>query len=378
MPSRTPSEEAQVRANQDAHYGIIADRTDAISALEALLTETDKAIVLRGLKSIKIGGQGIGFPEGFEEKGLGEMQEMIPALIAQLEAENAKVGGLVSAIKRGVVGAAKPAFERKDEIYETQLEGPQVEWVRKGIEARYDRTRLVNFPLFEEEGVPAFPDKEAALKSALKQLTREQVAYMMEEGRSPFMFQMKLVGPSKKGVDLQRTLVNGQPKRMGTPKQAQGEMYVWKASERHLASKPAGKTEWKWEFVQGEQIIEPQKEDDVTLLVEDRVKLVKRSRPKGMRGTDRYTWATLMADGLEAGKPLDTRFKGDAMNTEEYEVWNATLMDEEGELTDGQYYSMVGGSFYPIDRRVDLFDYRVTSQIGGMRFRSSVDGSIEA
>ncbi|QQR54524.1 hypothetical protein IPG41_05000 [Candidatus Peregrinibacteria bacterium] len=357
--------------------GRVANRAAAIPLLEALLAETDKTAVLNGLRAIRIGGNPLGFEAGFEAKDLPAIKEAIGEVIAQMRELNGEVAGLSTAINKGLVGTAKTGLEQEG-TYETQLEGPQVEWVRKGIEARYDRTRLVNAPLLEEEGVPAFPDKEAALKSALKQLTREQVAYMMEEGRSPFMFQMKLVGPSKKGIDLQRTLVNGQPKRMGTPKQGQQEMYVWEGAERHLASKPAGKTEWKWEFVQGEQIIEPQKEDDVSLLVEDRVKQVRRARPKGMRGTDRYTLATLMADGLEAGKPLDIRFKGDAMNTEEYEVWNATLMDEEGELTEGQYRCLVGGGFVPNDRYAYLYRFSVLNRNGGARFRSSVDGSIEA
>ncbi|MEK7145931.1 MAG: hypothetical protein AAB802_01985, partial [Patescibacteria group bacterium] len=52
---------------------------------------------------------------------------------------------------------------------------------------------------------------EAALKSALKQLTREQVAYMMEEGRPTFSFQMKLVTPSAR-LDLKKYLVCGQPR----------------------------------------------------------------------------------------------------------------------------------------------------------------------
>lgn len=373
MTQRTPSEEAQVRANEAAYYGRVADRADRITALKALLAETDKATVLAALKE-----GGYLKDNSLDGEELPVIKEQIQgSLIAPMEEENNKVAGLSTAINKGLVGTAKTGPEQEG-TYETQLEGPQVEWVRKGIEARYDRTRLVNAPLLEVDGVPAFPDKEAALKSALKQLTREHVAYMMEEGRSPFMFQMKLVGPSKKGIDLQRTLVNGQPKRMGTPKQGQQEMYVWEGAERHLASKPAGKTEWKWEFVQGEQIIEPQKEDDLTLLVEDRVKRVKRSRPKGMRGTDRYTLATLMADGLEAGKPLDIRFKGDAMNTEEYEVWNATLMDEEGELTEGGNRCLVSGDFLPFLRKAYLNGYRVYDRADLARFRSSVDGSIEA
>lgn len=373
MNSHTPSESRSAEIKQAAHMGRVANRADRITALKTMLKETDKATVLAALAE-----QGYRFEDGFDQKELPAIQDAMRGAIAQMEEMNGgEVAGLSTAIKKGIAKAGEPVAEAVDG-YETQLEAPQVEWVRKGIKARYDRTRLVNAPLLEVKGVPTFPDKEAALKSALKQLSREQVAYMMEEGRSPFVFQMKLVGPSKKGIDLQRTLVNGQPKRMGTPKQGQQEMYVWEPVERHLASKPAGKTEWKWEFVQGEQIIEPQKEDDVSLLVEDRVKRVRRARPKGMRGTDRYTLATLMADGLEQGKPLDIRFKGDAMNTEEYEVWNATLMDEEGELTEGQYRYLVSGFFDPDSRKAYLYRYRVNGQDGRARFRSSVDGSIEA
>ena len=335
-------------------------RTDRIGALKTLLSESDKGTVLAAL-----GEQGYRFEEGFDQKDLSAIQDAVREAIAQMEEMNGEVAG-------------NTAPERVD-IYETQLEGPQVEWVRSGIEARYDRTRLVNAPLLKVDGVPAFPDKEAALKSALKQLTREQVAYMMEEGRSPFMFQMKLVGPSKKGIDLQRTLINEQPKRMGVPKQEQQEVYVPEGVERHLEGRSsAEKTEWKWEFVQGEQIIEPQKEDDVSLLVGDRVEKVRRARPTGMRGTDRYTLATLMADGLEQGKPLGCRFKDDATNTEEYEVLNATLMDEEGEFTEHQYRYLVRGGFDPILREACVHGCHVDFQADRAGFRASVDGSIEA
>ena len=263
--------------------------------------------------------------------------------------------------------------------HETQLEGPQVEWVRKGIEARYERSRLVSGPLLETEGVPAFPSMEAVLKSALKQLTREKVAYMMEEGRPAFSFQMKLVTPSKQ-VKLQKTLVNGQPKRMDTPDQKQQDLYVWDKAEAHLASRPSQeKMEWKWEFIQADQLIEePQKGDDASLRLEDRVKSMKRSRPEGMRGMDRHSWAALMADSLEQGKPLDIRFKGNAMNTPEYEKWLFTVLDEEGELTEGGNRYLVGGFFNPDTRRACLAGYNADRRSDDARFRSSVDGSIEA
>src|SRR3990167_9165599 len=90
------------------------------------------------------------------------------------------------------------------------LEAHQVEWVRQGIEAGFERSKVVNGPLLKlppEKGVPAFPSKEATLRSVLKQLTPELVAYMMAEG---FSFQMILETPSDR-LDLQEVLINGQP-----------------------------------------------------------------------------------------------------------------------------------------------------------------------
>lgn len=109
--------------------------------------------------------------------------------------------------------------------YETRLEAPQVEWVKEGIEARYERSRRVNGPLIGLEDVPEFPPMEAALEAALQELTREQVAYMMDASRAPFSFQMKLVTPGKR-LDLQRELINSQPKRMDTPDQKQQDLFI--------------------------------------------------------------------------------------------------------------------------------------------------------
>ena len=146
--------------------------------------------------------------------------------------------------------------------FETKLEGHQIEWVKKNIEENYDRTRLVNAPLFEEEGVPQFPSREASLNSALKQLTKEQVDYMMKNEINPFTFQIKLVSTSNR-LGLARKLINGQPKRMNIPNQQQQDLYIKEKVAQYLATETESKKmEWKWELFQGEQIMKPEAWDN--------------------------------------------------------------------------------------------------------------------
>ncbi|MFT7184282.1 MAG: hypothetical protein ACI9QC_000620 [Oceanicoccus sp.] len=380
MQSPTPHDIRNSEAKKDAHYCVIAERTDTISLCERLLEETDKAEVLKGLKSIRIGGQGIGFPEGFDDKDLSEMTEMIPALIEQLEAENAKVGGLVSAIKKGLTKVSQTPTEAV-ETYETELEPAQAEWVREHIEAGYERSKVVNAPLLRVEGVPAFPEKEAVLKSALEGLTKKQVEFMMQEGRSPFTLQVKAVGPSSR-LDLVEKLLDRQPKKMSIPNgESQQDLTIWSTARQHMSTRisQGSGIVWKWDFYQSEQIIGTESWDDITLAIEDRLAKYRTEWEKaGMRGTDRSSWATAMADGLESGKPLDIRFTDDATTTEEYEEWNATILDEEGELTDGGYRHLVGGCFDPYDRYAYLNGCNADVQGDSARFRASCDGVIKA
>ncbi len=268
--------------------------------------------------------------------------------------------------------------------YETQLEVHQVEWVRKEIEARYVRSHAVNSPLIGTKGVPEFPSIEVVLQAALKQLTREQVAYMMETGRPSFIFQMRLITPSKR-LDLQRKLINHQPRRMDTPDQTQQDLYIPSRLQEHLTGRPSSqKIEWEWEFVQGDDLIQAsQKGDDTALGLRIRMKRAKQSRPKGMRGVDRYTWATLMADSLREGKPLDIRFKEESTATTEHEKWLHTILDEEGEFKNGDYTYLVGGDFDPYARDGFLDGYFVDGHFVDdrdcdARFRTSVSGSVES
>lgn len=268
--------------------------------------------------------------------------------------------------------------------YETQLEAHQVEWVRKGIEARYARSHLVNGPLIGTKDVPDFPSMEVALQAALKQLTREQVAYMMEPDRPPFIFQMRLITPSSR-LDLQRRLINHQPRRMDTSDQTQQDVYIPSRLQEHLAGRPSSrKMEWEWEFVQGDDLIKgPQEGDDTALGLRVRMKRARQSRPKGMRGVDRYTWTTLMADSLREGRPLDIHFKEDATGTTEHEKWLHTILDEEGEFKNGGYTYLVGGDFDPYARDGFLDGYFVDGHLvdgrdRDARFRTSVGGPVES
>lgn len=120
MTPRTPSEEAQVRANEAGYYGRVAGRADAIPQLEALLSENDKSAVLAGLKQVRLGSDPLKFGEGFEEKDLPAIKEAIGEVIAQLREMNGEVAGLSTAIKKGIVKVGEPiapveSTERLDE-----------------------------------------------------------------------------------------------------------------------------------------------------------------------------------------------------------------------------------------------------------------------
>ncbi len=376
MKSYNPSEAHWAEVRRAAHMGRVANRAAAIPLLENLLVRHGKKEVLRGLREIRIGGDPLAFEDDFKKKTLQEIREAIRSVIHDLVEMNAEVPGLSTAIDIGLVGTAQFGPEQEGN-YEARLNAPQVEWVRKGIEARYDRTRLVNTPLIKIDGVPDFPEKEAVLRSALGQLTREQVAYMMGQGRSPFLFQIKLVAPSSK-VDLLKKLLNGQPSQMNTPTANQREAYVYPATERHLAGRPSPeKYEWKWEFYQGEQVMQVQKEDDVALKLKDRATRIRDKRPKGMRGTDRFSWTTRMADCLEEGKPLDVRFKDHARNILASEVCNFTVLDEEGELIEDRNHILVSGAFRPDSRCARLSGCSADFPDESACFRSSVEGSVE-
>ena len=91
----------------------------------------------------------------------------------------------------------------------------------------------------------------------------------------------------------------------------------------------------------------------------------------------RFEWVALVADGLEKGQPLDVRFKDGAKNISKCEQWNITLLDGEGEFTDGQCRYLIGGSFNPDRRYARLGNCRVADQYDLARFRGSVDGVIE-
>src|SRR3990167_11210127 len=124
---------------------------------------------------------------------------------------------------------------------------------------------------------------------------------------------------------------------MASPTQVQQDLYIWGPSKTHLLSRPSASTiQWKWNFVQGSQLVGAQKGEDFSLKVEERRDQVRANRPQAVHGMRRFEWAALMADGLREGKPPDIRFKDDAKNTPDYEEWNVTLLDEEGEFTAAQ------------------------------------------
>ena len=372
MEAYSPSEHQSAEIKKVAHLGRVAERIDRIENLQVLLQEED---VLSVVAALRQGGYSVA-GDGFEAKSLGEVRAAITEGVEQMEAWNNEVAGLAEAVKNGLVGTVT----RPESLLATELSPEQAEYVREAVEAGYERSMVVNRPLIGKKGVSAFPTKEEALKSALTQLTPAQVDYMMEEGRVPFSFQVKLVAPNNR-IDLARALLDGQPKKMNTRSQNQQELFVWGRAERHLTGRNDGnsKIEWKWSFYQDQQVIdEVEAWDNVHLDLEDRVSAFKAQLPEGMKGTDRFTWAASMADGLEKGKPMDIRFKGDATDTESYEKWHFTILDEEGELTEGGIRYLVGGDFNPGNRYANLDSCGAYRRDGNARLRAAVDGSIES
>lgn len=374
MPPRTPSEVLTAEVKKTAHMGRVAERTDHIDALTQLLGEDDKTAVLNTLQE-----RGFGFEKGFDAKELSEIKDAIREAIAIMEENNNEVVGLSTAIKKGVEKATE-ATNKDLEGYETDLETLQVEWVKEKVEAGYERTKVVNAPLFGRAGIPPFPTKKNVLKSALKGLTQKQVEFMMQEGRSPFTFQVKAVGPSNR-IDLIENLLDGQPKRMNASNgQTQPNLEILLEAREHMSARKNASSgiEWKWDFYQAEQIIDNEDWDDQSLTIEDRLlKYKEKWQASGMRGTDRWSLATAMADGLERGNPMDVRFKDGSSDTTEYEQWNLTVADEEGVLTHDDSHFFVCSNFDPGGRGTHLDIENIKSEGVGARFRASCDGSIE-
>lgn len=264
----------------------------------------------------------------------------------------------------------------------TRLDSVQNDWVEVKVIEGFEPSRAVNSVLLKRSGVPAMPETDQVIRLAQAELAGKKAAvdFMMEADRGVrpvFTYQTKLVSPSDR-LDLVEAVIDGQPKTLGTAERPQQDTKIFGATKKHLAGRPSRVVSptWYWEFGQGDQIIEtPQRGDDSSLVLTDRDREWLRSLPAGMRGTDRFTWATRMAAGIREGKPLDVRFPNNATDNTSYEQWNDTVLDEEREFTEGNYRCLVGGDFDPSNRSARLYGCRVRDQDDAARFRSSVDGS---
>lgn len=264
----------------------------------------------------------------------------------------------------------------------SRLDSSHNDWAEAKVKAGFESSKEVNSVLLKERDVPPMPEQDRVIRSVQAVLKPEQVNFMMaaDQGERPaFTYQGKLVAPSNR-IDLVTGLIDKQPKRMGTADQAQQDTWIWGPAEQHLIGRRSrvDKPTWYWELGQGEQVLEtPQQGDDSRLVIGERAREFLRNLPRGMRGTDRFTWATRMATGMREGRPLDIRFKGSATNTTEYDLWNFAPLDEEGEFVGDGARFLVGGAFGPGDRYADLVRCNAEVQGAGARFRAAVDGTIE-
>ncbi len=269
----------------------------------------------------------------------------------------------------------------------TRLNSFQSDWVEEKVKEGFEPSRAVNSVLLERSGVPPMPEQDQVIRLAQAELAGKKAAvdFMIgaEQGeRSVFSYQTKLVVPSAQRVEIAKALIDGQPKTMGTSEFPQGDTWASELLEQHLASRPSRVVSpaWYWELGQGDQILErPQPGDESWLRLTERSGRWLRNLPAGMRGTDLSTLATRMAAGLRDGKPLDISFPTDPTDARRFEQWHFTVLDEEGELTDGVYPYVARGEFRPGSQYENLGEYRgdiIESRLA--RFRSSIDGPIEA
>lgn len=217
-------------------------------------------------------------------------------------------------------------------------------WVEERIGETYAASREVNEVLFEKRDVPPFPEQTAVREAVLKAITPEQVEFM-RRSPAPFSFQAKLVA-SRHREDLLRTLVKDQGKTLGRPEAARPALYIAEPIRKHFqeSSSREKKPTWYWEFGQGAAVLGPQRGDDLGLNLEERIEAFKETLPEGMRGTDRYTWATRVATGLKTGTPWDVQFGRDRQVVDD---WRYTLMDEEGTFAVKSFKGLAQGSCQP-------------------------------
>lgn len=265
-----------------------------------------------------------------------------------------------------------------------QLKSHQKDWVESQVKDGWDQSCEVNSVLLGKRGVPALPAKDEVIRRAQAVLLPEQVGFMQEgdDGKRPsFSYQTKLVSPSAR-LDLVHTLLDEQPETMSMEGREQKKLIVWAGVRKHLTEQPSRvlAPTWYWEFGQGGQVIAaPQQGDLPSLILTERKREFLRNLPRGMRGTDRFTWATRMAASLRVGKPLGASFPNDVTDLRKSEVWNYTPLDEEGEFTlyigSLEQRSQPGACFYPNGRGPILRSYKALKELDRIRFRAAVDGS---
>ena len=294
------------------------------------------------------------------------------------------------------------------------LDSTQNDWVETKVKEGFELSEETNSVLFGKSGVPAMPKREEIICLAQATLTREQVNFMLDDAKgkkSVFSYQTKLVSPSDR-IDLLKELLDSQSKTMGTSDQRHQDVWIWEPVEEYLVGCPSRVVAptWYWEFGQGDQIIKgpqryyPKLHRPSFALIDRKAELLK-TLPAGMRGTDRFTWATRMASGSREGRPLDLRFPNNATDTTITEQWNFTVLDEEGEFSikrelpvlaaggkvtrelmkkfrkkrwkyqeRDEYRGFVSGGFEPHDRRVRVASISVGYQREHGQFRFAVDG----
>jgi hypothetical protein len=245
----------------------------------------------------------------------------------------------------------------------------QRDWIAEEVTKGHELSEYV-YSRIQVDDVPDFPSQEAVIDSVQAALTGELAAFMRRGDKPRFSCVTKLLVPGFR-QDLLMALVNAQT---GLARLDVDEELMAQLQE---APSRVEQPTWYWDFGQGSRLLlRPQKNDDASLPLLERVATFKASMPDGMRGTDLSAWATRAAIGLSIQTPFDTTgsdilFEGRCSRS------HITLIDENGTVNYKGRRSIPASAFRvsPIGLHLgacpadETFSERV-------RLRASIDGPV--
>ena len=225
--------------------------------------------------------------------------------------------------------------------------------------------------------LPFREEKETCLRAILKQLTPEQVDYMMNS-EVPFKFRLTYVDRTNHVEAINRVLASatvGVSRRKRVVK-----LELSDDVRKFLENKDVegGENLWKWSFYQELPTGFVESGDDVGEALDKRLKGFKDRLPDGMRGLGVFDWAGIAAEQIQDGK----FFGVDLVDTVDGRILSksksAIALDGEGLMTNWAGNNLIVADF----REGREVSYRLNSRMmsrahGDVRFVAVVDGLIE-